>query len=29
LTMMHHWLRKEASALLWEGVQGSLLSSII
>ena len=29
LTMMHHSLRKEASALLCEGVQGSLLSSII
>jgi hypothetical protein len=29
LTMMNHSLRKEASALLCEGVQGSLLSSII
>ncbi len=29
LTMMHHSLMKEASALLCEGVQGSLLSSIV
>ncbi len=29
LTMMHNSLRKEASPLLCEGVQGSLLSSII
>jgi hypothetical protein len=29
LTMMNHSLRKEASALLCEGVQGALLSSII
>jgi hypothetical protein len=29
LTMMNHSLRKEASALLCEGVQGSVLSSII
>jgi hypothetical protein len=29
LTMMHHSLWKEASALLCEGVQGSVLSSII
>ncbi len=28
LTMMHHSLWKEASALLCEGVQGSVLSSI-
>ncbi len=26
---MHHSLRKEASALLCEGVQGSVLSSIV
>jgi hypothetical protein len=29
LTMMHHSLWKEASALICEGVQGSLLSSMI
>ncbi len=29
LTMMHHSLWKEASALLCDGVQGSVLSSII
>jgi hypothetical protein len=29
LTMMNHSLRKEASALLCEGVQGSVLASII
>ncbi len=29
LTMMHHSLRKEASALLCEGVQGTLLSALI
>jgi hypothetical protein len=29
LTMMNHSLRKEASALLCEGVQGSVLSSVI
>ncbi len=29
LTMMNHSLQKDASALLWEDVQGSLFSSII
>ncbi len=29
LTMMHHSLQKEVSALLCEGVQGSVLLSII
>jgi hypothetical protein len=29
LAMMHHSIRKEASALLGKGLQGSVLSSVI